>query len=164
MKHRGVKWAVTIPVLFVLLGLTLCLRSVDLASPPPFLPRCGFHYLTGLHCPGCGNTRATYALLHGDVGGALRQNGLFVIGLPFLIFWACRSWISWIFPHRVQPLPFRWRQPHTLAIVWLVVGFGVVRNIPLQPFSRLAPIPITVNRASPAPALLPREIRPQEVR
>ena len=30
-----------------------------------FYPVCQFHRLTGLNCPGCGATRALFALLHG---------------------------------------------------------------------------------------------------
>ena len=30
-----------------------------------FSSRCLFHELTGLYCPGCGGTRAVWALLHG---------------------------------------------------------------------------------------------------
>src|SRR3954469_4662288 len=37
-------------------------------------PACPFHAATGLWCPGCGMTRATYALLHGDLGAALSAN------------------------------------------------------------------------------------------
>src|ERR1700722_13080861 len=46
-----------------------------------FYPVCQFHRLTGLNCPGCGATRAFYALLHGNFSTALRDNALFVIGL-----------------------------------------------------------------------------------
>ena len=32
-----------------------------------FYPVCLFHALTGWNCPGCGGTRAAYALLHGNI-------------------------------------------------------------------------------------------------
>ena len=41
-------------------------------------PVCAFHELTGLNCPGCGATRALYALLHGDFLTAMRDNALFI--------------------------------------------------------------------------------------
>jgi hypothetical protein len=37
---------------------------------------CSFARATHLPCPGCGSTRSAWALLHGDVLGALRMNPL----------------------------------------------------------------------------------------
>jgi hypothetical protein len=37
-----------------------------------FFPRCTFHQVTGLLCPGCGGLRATHALLHGELLAAWR--------------------------------------------------------------------------------------------
>lgn len=160
MRSAGGKWAATVSALLVGLILALYLRSVDLSSPPRFLLRCAFHQVTSLHCPGCGNTRASHALLHGDVAGAMRQNALFVIALPFLLFWAGRSWVGWIYPHRLGPLPFRWRYSYSLALIGLVIVFSVARNLPFAPFDRLAPKPVTGNRASAAPAGLTRDAPP----
>src|SRR5215469_16601112 len=46
-----------------------------------FYPVCQFHRLTGLNCPGCGATRALYALLHGNFSTALRDNALLIVGM-----------------------------------------------------------------------------------
>jgi len=51
-----------------------------------FFPPCPFHYLTGLHCPGCGTLRATHQLLHGHPLAALDLNPLMVLSLPFLAY------------------------------------------------------------------------------
>lgn len=52
-------------------------------EPAQLLPRCPFHWATGLNCPACGGTRMTYALLHGDLPGALRANPVLLAALPF---------------------------------------------------------------------------------
>ena len=74
MTSQSAKWIATGCSLLVLVILALYLATGDLSKGSRFLPRCGFHELTGLYCPGCGNTRASYALLHGDVGSAIGQN------------------------------------------------------------------------------------------
>lgn len=89
-------------------------------------PPCPFHYLTGLHCPGCGSLRAVHKILHGDLAGAMTMNPLLVLSLPlFPVAVFRRSWLylSWL------PLTF-------LLIILL---FGVLRNIPAWPFMLLAP-------------------------
>lgn len=54
-----------------------------------FFPRCPFRLLTGWACPGCGSQRAVHCLLHGDFGGAVRQNALMVASLPLLAVLLC---------------------------------------------------------------------------
>ena len=54
-------------------------------------PTCPFRAVTGLWCPGCGMTRATHHLLHGDVLGALRFNALLPIVLALIIV----AWVDW---------------------------------------------------------------------
>ena len=89
------------------------------------LPLCPLHEMTGLWCPLCGSTRASYALLHGQLGTALHDNALFVVALPLLaaLWWSGRSVA--IRPGS-RPLP----RPAFWAGVALVVVFGVVRNLP----------------------------------
>jgi hypothetical protein len=91
-------------------------------------PRCVFHALTGLRCPGCGATRALYHLLHADISSAIRFNAFFVMFAPALLvagaaegagIWNQRvvnaiqqPWVSW-------------------AVVVAIVAWGVLRNTPL---------------------------------
>jgi len=99
-----------------------------------FYPACQFHRLTGLNCPGCGMTRAFYALLHGRFSAALRDNALFVFALGTL---AIRGgWFGWNkFRGRANgeffPVKFLW----PLLVVALL--FTVLRNLPA--FAFLAP-------------------------
>ena len=48
------------------------------------LPSCYLYELTGIYCPGCGCTRAVYALIHGDVILSLKQNPLVIVSLAAL--------------------------------------------------------------------------------
>jgi hypothetical protein len=112
-------------------------------TPPEqsrFAPPCMFHKLTGLHCPGCGATRAVYALLHGHPADAARKNALFMAALPFIAFWGMRG--MWRFvrgepPHQSTGVLMRPRV--TLAIVVIIFAFAIMRNLPWAPFTLLAP-------------------------
>ena len=102
-----------------------------------FLPPCPFHELTGLHCPGCGSTRALHQLLNGHFGAALGLNPLMILSLPFLLYasisYACRVHLG-----RALPAP-RLGASMGYVLVSIIVAFWILRNIPLPPFSDLAP-------------------------
>lgn len=106
------------------------------SRPPAWLPRCPFHELTGLYCPGCGSTRALHALAHGELAAACRFNPLVVLALPLLAAWAvarvCKTLRGDATPVRQPP------RAATVALVVLVAYF-VLRNLPWWPFALLAP-------------------------
>ena len=92
-----------------------------------FYPVCQVHRLTGLDCPGCGSTRALYALLHGNISAALRDNALFVLTLAALA--ARGAWFGWNEFHgrandEFLPAKFPWR------LLVVALGFTVLRNLP----------------------------------
>jgi hypothetical protein len=132
--------------LVLALACGLVIAAAVLYRNPPgsswVTPPCMMHKMTGLHCPGCGSTRATYALLHGDVTGAMKKNIIFVIALPFLGWWAaCMTW-RWV-RGRPSPSTTPARVNAQLYIAWAIIAvvvlFSVLRNLPWAPFSWLAP-------------------------
>lgn len=99
-----------------------------------FYPVCLFHKLTGLNCPGCGATRALYALLHGNLRLALKDNALFIFSLAALVVWTAR----FVFRKRQNPNASLNVPP---GVLWTFFGvaivFTILRNQPA--FSFLSP-------------------------
>ncbi len=115
----------------VLLGATAVGAGVMVflfnPSTHSFYPVCLFHALTGLNCPGCGATRALYALLHGNVRLALKDNVLFVLALTITAGWGvyfiCRKLKN-------QPASAKLPLKSLWAILIVAFVFTVVRNLP----------------------------------
>jgi hypothetical protein len=101
-------------------------------------PVCGLHAATGLHCPGCGATRATHALLHGRCREAARHNALWVATIPLAVYAATSEWRR---RRTGRPLPGNLSQQAWFYVGYVAVAFvfGVVRNLPWPPFDLLAP-------------------------
>ncbi len=122
----------------LLLALALLYRTPPEQSR--FSPPCMFHKVTGLHCPGCGATRAVYALLHGRPSDAVRKNVLFIAALPFIAFWAVRSMGRFVRGVPSPPSSGAVMRPRVaMAIVVAVFAFAILRNLPWPPFTLLAP-------------------------
>ena len=104
---------------------------------PGNYPVCPFLGVSGYHCPGCGTLRALHQLLYGHPISALGYNLLTVLSLPFLGYAFVVGGLR----------AFRMRAPASLFItskliwglVFGIVGFWVLRNIPVEPLQALAP-------------------------
>ncbi|HOM17095.1 MAG TPA: DUF2752 domain-containing protein [Thermoguttaceae bacterium] len=105
------------------------------------VPICSFYRLTGWYCPGCGGLRGAHALLHGRLAEAWGYNPLLVLLAP----WAGYGLVLWtmttFWPDR--RLPGWWLYgPWALVLVALMaVLFGILRNLPWEPFCQWAPGP-----------------------
>ncbi len=84
------------------------------------------------HCPRC-----LHSLLHGDVAQAAAYNVLFLLFLPFLLFWAGRAWLSAVTGHPVAQ--FRFPSWSGRLLLGILIAFWVLRNLPFWPFDLLAP-------------------------
>jgi hypothetical protein len=92
-----------------------------------FYPRCVFHALTGLQCPGCGGLRAAHQLLHGNWASAFHCNPLLVTMLPFSLLWMIAHLVNqskgndWWRPFRHPAWPW--------LLLTVAVAFGIARNL-----------------------------------
>jgi hypothetical protein len=102
------------------------------------MPPCLINKWTGLHCPGCGGTRAFQALAHGNLTAALRMNLLGTIFILGIALWVLRTSWEAAFPQKRWP-----RIPLNDRWIWgaliVMFAFAVLRNVSSWPFTLLAP-------------------------
>ena len=139
---------------FLIVGFALAtfLAILFLFDPArhAFYPRCQFHAMTGLYCPGCGSLRAAHQLLHGHIGAALRFNALLVMAVPvgagIFVSRIFRIWVGKNSDARqLTGVAADGDVRAPVIPIWLWAGFGslivfgVLRNLPFDCFSCLRP-------------------------
>ena len=91
---------------------------------------CPFKYVTGIPCPGCGGTRAFFALVHGHIAEAVMINPLSVLVIVFALIAPV-----WLFAdcyrgsdslQRVMRSKWSWQ---TTAIVVVIILANWIWNI-----------------------------------
>ncbi|RTQ47173.1 DUF2752 domain-containing protein [Hymenobacter gummosus] len=115
----------------LLFGAALLFVTVYYRLDPArhFFPRCPLHWLTGLHCPGCGTQRALHALLHGHWQQAAGHNLLAALYAPVLVFGAAER-VRAELTGRPRRTSFLYRPWFGWLTVTLVLSFAVLRNLP----------------------------------
>ena len=121
-------------------GLALASMAIFYHFHPtfPFPFSCAVYEFTGLYCPGGGAGRACRPILQFRFVEAFCYNPVFVILLPFIGLYFAVRMVDWVIAggnHVDKKISV------TLLIVVLVLVllFGVLRNIPVYPFTLLAP-------------------------
>lgn len=99
-------------------------------------PKCPFYSLFHLYCPGCGSQRALSALLHGNIFFAFHENALMLLFLPLLMYSALIN----IRSNGKQKALIFYNLLFVRIVLVAVVLFWLLRNIPIYPFSILAPL------------------------
>jgi len=93
-----------------------------------WMPRCVFHRLTGLDCPGCGAQRMAYALLHGDIDAAWGYNPFLMLLLPLLVF------MIWLELYRKKK-PVLYARFYSTTMIYilsaLIITWFILRNFVL---------------------------------
>lgn len=122
MKKRIVKTAKAFAAIFaVLAGYYIFVRMTGLSLP------CLFKLVTGLECPGCGNTRAFMSLLRLDIKGAFGYNYFIFAEILYFCWAAAYTSVRYIksgrFYLEIRPV---WVNVLFLSVFIL---WGIVRNI-----------------------------------
>ena len=128
---RRIRWGgLVLASLTVLSGAAILFRFDPAAHG--FYPFCIFYRTTGLLCPGCGSLRSFHHLLHGEVVDAIRYNPLLVASCPFLIWFGARL-LGRALGKEMKPIVVK---PKWMWVgLAILVGFGILRNLPLAPLT-----------------------------
>jgi len=104
-----------------------------------YFPKCIFHNLTGLYCPLCGTQRAISSLLHGNILLATKDNLLVIAALTLFVFLSAAFFFK---PRNRKNINYRiiYSSNFLRAVLFVLVVFTIVRNIPVYPFTLLTPL------------------------
>ena len=125
------KLAAAVLTISFFIAAILLLRRFDPAEYS-FYPKCTLYQVTGLHCPGCGATRAVGALAAGRLGDAIRYNPLLILGGPII------AAVIAIKLRREDQGEASWTV-FSVCMVIVVISFAIARNVPSPTRSILAP-------------------------
>ena len=118
-------------------GGTLVFRLGEKNIPVlSLIPRCPFHALTGLYCPGCDSTRSIHALLTGNWRASLAFHPLVLPILPLLPLLMARHYLARLKNGR-RMVGFIDLLSKGIAAALLI--FWILRNIPLDCFDWMRP-------------------------
>jgi Protein of unknown function (DUF2752) len=129
---------IRITQILFLAGLAGAATFLYFFNPEAILyPPCIFKKITGLQCPGCGSARACYHLLHGNFLTAADYNLLLTGFLPLLII---EGFSRLFFIGRYNPSGLRLieRYIRPIGVLYLVLMFWILRNLPFYPLSLLS--------------------------
>ncbi len=123
--YKIVKWLL---VGIIITVLTILYRTYN-PIENNYFPKCPFKVVTGLDCPGCGSQRAVHFLLNFDVLGAMRENLMLVLFIPYIF-------INFIIDILDRPndkilklRKFLFGHKAIVVILILIFTFWVFRNI-----------------------------------
>ena len=113
-------------VILLSFGLAAAAAALVLLAKVGLGIGCPLYQLTGLQCPGCGNSRAAMALLRLDFAASFSYNPLFLPQIGYIAWVYLYSCVSYVKGKRftyTPPVP-------ALDIAFLIICllWGVVRN------------------------------------
>ena len=129
MKHYKTYQKILICILPVLIILSAIFVLNFITFPP-----CLLYIITGIHCPSCGITRASEALLGGDILLSIRQNAFLIIYIITAILIYLELFIKIVFEKKIKFSILKLKYLYAMLI--LLGVYTILRNI----FPILAPI------------------------
>ncbi|MEG2377008.1 MAG: DUF2752 domain-containing protein [Clostridia bacterium] len=134
MSHLTKRWIIVADVAFVLAvcAVVFFWRQIMLVMLP-----CPLYSLTGCYCVGCGATRMFMSLKRLDIVSAFGYNALVFLIIVYLTVALIACNVSLISGKNVHKWLVNRRALWIIAIATIL--FGILRNIPIAPFSYLAP-------------------------
>lgn len=122
ITKRGILWTAAI----VFVAAAVFIFATTDPEKRVLFPKCPFHALTGLQCPGCGSQRAIHALLHGQIAKAIGYNGLLVASIPVIGVIAAAEAGRKNHPKFHAAV----NSPKTIAVILAVIAaWWIIRNI-----------------------------------
>lgn len=136
------KWTVgAVALLAIVVGLAILRTHAPTDSS--FYPKCTLYQWTGLHCPGCGGTRALAALSHGRLWEAIRFNPLLILGGPVIFAVVLNQ-------RRRERLGGKGAPRLIWTLIVILVLYSIARNAPSPTRSILAPPVPTTDSTQPS--------------
>lgn len=86
---KGLPLVLGIAATVVVLTLLYLFNPVE----TEYAPKCIFHAVTGLSCPGCGMKRFLNAFMHGNFLEAIQYNYMLIVLIPYLLLFGIERFI-----------------------------------------------------------------------
>lgn len=135
MKNKNILLRLTVGIGVPLAMVAVALFFAIIQSSPP----CIFYAVTGLYCPGCGAGRCFLALMRFEFYQAFRYQPLLFICLPVIAYYLLKVYIKFVFGKDVLPFPEIRSKFIAVSIPVVIIAYWILRNIPVFPFTLLAP-------------------------
>jgi len=94
-----------------------------------FYPKCFIYVLTGYQCSGCGNLRASHAILHGDFRTAWTYNPSIFFLAPYLLTGLVLQVFTSKSEKAYKIFSILYHRYALLSILFLMILFMILRNI-----------------------------------
>jgi hypothetical protein len=121
---KGLSVTLGIVATVVVLTLLYLFNPVETA----YAPKCIFHVMTGLNCPGCGMQRFLHAFMHGNFLEAIHYNYMLIVLIPYMFFFGIERFIL------IGESQERWKniiegRIMTTIMIILAPSWFIIRNI-----------------------------------